>query len=624
MRLLSARALTFASLVALTLSLSGPQARAQALHVQPYVQDVTPSSAWILWETTSGEESRLEWGPTDALGETATGSAIAIEGDARVHEVELTGLSPATRYHYRVHTGTVASDTFFFTTPPARDAETSARIVFVSDMQRDSANPDVYRRIMHDGVATFLAGEGEIDRALDLVVVPGDLVDNGTIYESWQSEFFEPGAELMRHVPFYPTIGNHERNAHYYYDYFHLPDSGAEGTERERWWRVDHGNVRILGLDSNLYVLLGAQEAFLDAELASACVDDTIDFVFVALHHANVSELWPVGEAPLAVSVAERMERFGRDCDRPTAQFYGHTHGYSRGASRDAAHLWVNVASAGGNIDYWGEYGNQYDSPDVSVSQDEWGFVVVDVTAGADPTLRLRRVSLGNERTARANEIRDEIVIRRHDEAPSAPSPRMPRGRVTAACATMAASDFVDPDGDLHGASQWQLAERCDDFDAPLADRMRWFENWYEGADTQAGDDLSDEPLVLEGEAPLAEGDYRCWRVRYRDRGLAWSPWSEPVAFQIDASGATPAMGCDDPTMLTPPPRPDAAVDPDASVTAPDASRDDAGAGTGSGGGCGCRAASHDRARGAWVLGGLAFLGLLGRRRRGPTLRRPR
>jgi len=595
-----------------------PPASAQELHVGPYLQDATPSSAWIMWETTSGEESRVEWGGTDMLGESAMGTSIAIEGTARVHEVQLTGLDPSTRYHYRVHTGALVSETFFFTTPPARDAETSFRMVAVSDMQRDRANPDVYRRVIHDGIVGFLATEAPlVDEALAFVLVPGDLVDDGDLYESWRDEFLQPGAELMRHVPFYPVIGNHERNAHYYYDYFHLPDHGAAVGDRERWWRMDYGNVRVIGLDSNLFVLLGDQEAFLDESLESACTDDAIDFVFVQLHHANVSELWPAGEQPLAVSVAERMERFGRECGKPTAQFFGHTHGYSRGASRDAPHLWVNVASAGGNIDYWGEYRNQYDSDDVSVSQDEWGFVVLDVTAGEDPSFRLRRISLGNEELARNNEVRDEITVRRFDEPPTVPSPLGPRGRVQSSCVTLEAGDFADPDGDLHGATHWQLAARCDEFDRPLLDRVRWHQNWYGGVDMQVGDDLRDEPIVPADGEPLVQGDYRCWRVRYRDRGLAWSDWSEPVAFRIDEAGAGPAGGCDDPTVLEPPPPIDASVGPDALSIGDDAAGHDAGNATPPGGGCGCRAGRHGTVDlRALVVVGLGLLAQSRRRRR--------
>ena len=44
----------------------------------------------------------------------------------------------------------------------------------------------------------------------------------------------------------------------------------------------------------------------------------------------------------------------------------------------------VNVATAGGAIDYWGEY-PQADYPEFFKTQDEWGFVIADVEAGSDP-----------------------------------------------------------------------------------------------------------------------------------------------------------------------------------------------------------------------------------------------
>jgi len=544
-------------------------AQAQELNAGPYLQDATPTSVWILWETTEGEESRVEWGTSAALGQTAIGTAQPSEGAHRLHEVQLTGLTPGTRYHYRAITGAAISETFTLTTPPRRDADVTFRLVAVSDMQRDSANPDIYRQVIHDGVIDFLTAEvgPDMDQALSFVLVPGDLVEDGAVYASWVGEFLEPGAALMAQVPFYPVLGNHEANSPNYYRYFHLPDNGS--TEMpERFWSMDYANVRVIGLDSNLLILGGEQEDFLERALTEACTDETIDFVFAELHHAHRSELWPVGEARLATQVANRMTRFSDECAKPSIHFYGHTHGYSRGASRDGSHLWVNVASAGGNIDYWDEY-TQYDVEEVEVSQDEWGFVLVEVTGGENPAFHLRRVSRGNEMLARDNEIRDELTVRLRNEGPGTPLPQMPIGRVARECNTLLASAFTDADGDEHGATQWQVSTRCDDFEDPLIDRYRTRENWYGGVDLAAGDDLTDEPLE-----DLAEGTYYCWRARYRDRGLAWSEWTAPAAFLIDEDGAGVGQGCTDPTPLTPP-------QPDAGPSTPAPTE-----------GCGCRSAS--------------------------------
>lgn len=571
-------------------SLAPCHAHAQTLVVQPYVQDVTQTSAWILWETSDGDASTVTFGPTAALGQSAVGAAVPSAGAARLHEVPLVGLLPATRYFYRAETGTLLSAVQHFTTPPLRAADAPFRFVAFSDTQLDDANPDIYRQLVHDGVIALSTATlaPELDDAFAFALVPGDLVVDGTDYGSWASRFFGPGAELMASVPFYPVLGNHENNSENYYRYFHLP-ANASPTHLDEWWKMDYGDVRVIGLDGNLFLLVGEQADFFESAVTEACTDDTIDFVFVAVHQAHKSELWRSGEQPITSSVVERMNRFTTECGKPSAHFHGHTHGYARGESRDASHLWIDVASGGGNPDYWGEYDDQRDVPEVSVSQDEWGFVVVDVTPGAAPSFRLRRYSRGNELTPRDNELRDDITIRRFDQPPTTPVPRRPRGRVQSECNTLAASAFSDPEGDLHGASHWQVSERCDDFATLVAEHYRVYENWYANVDTQAADDLTDEPI--DG---LVPGRFYCWRARYRDRALAWSEWSTPTAFELDPTGAGLAQGCEDPTPLEMP-----LLDAGTVPIAPPAAS-----------GCGCHVEGEARSSGASLVG-LCLLGLL-------------
>ncbi|MCB9612241.1 MAG: metallophosphoesterase [Sandaracinus sp.] len=535
------------SFVVLVLALVALPAAAQEITIRPYVQDVGTTSAWILWETTTGEESRVEWGPTEALGMEASGGAHPSTGAHRVHEVALTGLSPSTRYHYVVHTGGATAGPFHFTTK-SDDRETSFRMIAVSDMQHDESHPEVWGEVIHDGILAFLAEEtARPDDGLAFLLVPGDLVDRGSEHTQWIERFFAPAADLLAYVPAYPTLGNHEADTHFYYDYFRLPQDESH-PDPDRYWRFDHGNVRMIGLDSNLLLLFGAQEAFFDEALVDACSDDAIDFVFVAMHHAHHSELWPDGEAGFASTAVTRVDRFSRECGKPAAMFYGHTHGYARGGSRDVPHLWINVASAGGRLDRWGSDDAQYDDPETQVSQDEYGFVVLDVVAGDAPRFTLRRIGMGQADTSRARVLRDEITVRRYDAAPTAPTPVAPRGRVAPGCTMLRTGDFADSDGDLHGATHWQVADRCTGFDEPLLERYRVHENWFAGEDLQAGDDLRDE-----GFDELATGRFYCWRARHRDRGLAWSDWSGPTAFRLEADGD---VDCVDEAPVEPDPLP--------------------------------------------------------------------
>ena len=107
----------------------------QEFVVQPYLQSPTWSTIYILWETDSGIESKVEWGTLPALGEVATGTSIASYGSNKLHTVQLTGLYTSTRYYYRVITGNLTSEIYDFIMPADPMDEASFKIVALSDMQ---------------------------------------------------------------------------------------------------------------------------------------------------------------------------------------------------------------------------------------------------------------------------------------------------------------------------------------------------------------------------------------------------------------------------------------------------------------------------------------------------------
>ena len=121
--------------------------------------------------------------------------------------------------------------------------------------------------------------------------------------------------------------------------------------------------------------------------------------------------------------------------------------------------------------------------------------------------------------------MRDEVTIRLNNNPPQTPIGTFPSGTVNPDCVNLTGSTFVDEDGDYHGASQWQLDTSCE-FTDPDYDLYRTYQNWYNNVDTQADDDLQDEFVT-----GLQEYSNYCWRVRYRDRSLKWSQWSNPVEF---------------------------------------------------------------------------------------------
>ncbi|MEE2888909.1 MAG: fibronectin type III domain-containing protein [Planctomycetota bacterium] len=514
------------------------------LLVAPYLQSPTPTSMVVGWETQGSSQSQVEYGLSSALGLSASGTSVASGGGAFIHHVELSGLSSATRYYYRTISGSIISPIHFFTTPPSLTVETPFQFIAYSDAQNGS-NGIKHEEVINEGVISFCAQEYgvPIDESVSFSLVPGDLVSTGTTHSHWQDHFFGQAQNLYRHVPLIPALGNHEIDAQFYFDYMHLPDNGTPGYE-EHWHYLDHQNVRVITLDTNSGYRIQEQLDWLAVVLEDAALDDRIDFVFAQFHHPHKSEIWTPGETFFSTQIVSMVEQFTTTTGKPSIHFFGHTHGYSRGQSRDHQHTMVNVASAMGSLDYWGLYPNA-DYEEFEFSVPEWGFVLMDIEAGADPSFRLRRVSRGNDYIFRDNEVIDDIQVWRYNIAPETPVPLSPgpgSGDVSGDNVLLTAAPYFDAEGDFHIESQWQVTMTSGDYSNPVVDEWRRFQNWYRTPNVDPGisiDTVTDSDMthtVLQTALPGCATAY--WRVRYRDRSLSWSDWSEEISFEVGNSSA--------------------------------------------------------------------------------------
>ena len=497
-------------------------------NVQPYLQDAEPNSVRVMWESEGLGEAVLDWGPDSELGNVLSSTGSPSSGGA-MHDLIIEGLTSDTPYFYRVTSGTVTTAALRFRTPALHGAELDFSFVAMSDMQKSNANPGVFDEVIHQGVLDYFGGE--VSDEIALVLIPGDLVDNGNNYNEWSNDFFAPSHDLFGHVPVYPVLGNHEVNSPYYFQYFHLPENGSDGYN-EHWWFKDYGNVRFMGLNSNAPYNGSDQLDWLQGTLDETCGMEHVDFVFAQLHHPHKSELWTPGESDFTGQVVQKLEAFTESCGKPSIHFFGHTHGYSRGQSMDHKHLWINVATAGGAIDYWGDW-PQFDYEEFEITTDDWGFVAVDVVAGDNPQFTVKRLSRGDNNQTLDNVVTDSLVVTKADVPVQLPTSLAPMGSTLAPeCVVLAASDFGGGSADAeHGASQWQVAADINGFDSPVAEVWERYRNVYFDQDTQLGADLTTEEIP-----GLPENSALWWRVRYRDRALNWSEWTAPVPFYTSAS----------------------------------------------------------------------------------------
>ncbi|QVY65775.1 metallophosphoesterase family protein [Polaribacter sp. Q13] len=500
---------------------------AQKIEIKPYLQDAEPTSIKIMWQTDFGEESIVHWGLSkNKLKNKTKGTSFDINfSEKRVHEVAITGLSRFTTYFYKVQTGKAVSEVYQFKTPPFAGSSKKINLVAMSDMQNDWQHPTKFQEVVEEGILPYFKKnfEGDLSDNLAMVVIPGDLVDRGTTFNQWEDHFFKQSEKLFSNVPVYPVPGNHERNSDYFFKYFSLPKNGSP-EYAEHWWFKDYANTRIIGLDSNDgYRDIKQQLVWLKELLAKTAKNDSIDFVFAQLHHPHKSELWIPGEEDFSGEVVKLLEAFSKESNKPSLHFFGHTHGYSRGQSKEHKHLWVNVASAGGAIDNWGEFeGRDYD--EFTVTQDEYGFVLATIDPDKEnPSFTLKRISRGNNIKFRNNELRDSITVFKKTIQPNTPvlANFSKEAKPTYKVVLKANSFKSDKKKAFHAASNWQVST-TEDFAKPVYDSWKQHENWYYRENRQKDDDLTDEVL----DRKLNNNTTYYVRVRYRDQFLNWSNWS--------------------------------------------------------------------------------------------------
>lgn len=282
--------------------------------VKPYLQRATRNSIAILAETSQPSRMTVEYGELQPFAKTAE------SGEARViNEVRLADLKPHTRYFYRVTCadpqGNLArSDVLSFQTLPGPADAWAFGIL--GDTQR---NPEVTRR----------AAEGIFALRPNFLLHVGDVVDDGFAKQQWVFDLFEPCSQLFAYVPTFPVIGNHEKNSHWYYDYFSLP-------EPEYFYTFACGNAEFFMIDSNKDCRPGSDQY---ARLEKALAASRATWKFAAHHHPCFSsdendygDQWKGKDTKgyswgdsNARHLVPLYEKYGLDI-----AFAGHIHSYER------------------------------------------------------------------------------------------------------------------------------------------------------------------------------------------------------------------------------------------------------------------------------------------------------
>lgn len=336
----------------------------------PYLQNVTDTSIVMMWEAAEACRGLVEAG-SDSHYQRSEPSA-----HAERHEITLTGL-PANAadlsYRIRCVAGQDAEFEADGATPP--DA---ALVEGWHGFRLAPGVDDPYRLLVYgDNRTLFFMHEEVTTRMLeaepDVVVNVGDLVTDGTIYDQWDQEFFWPAEDLLRRVPMFVAIGNHERDANHFYELLSQPPP-------ENYFTFAYGNSFNIVLDSNPDKLYAGSDQLLWFEQAAySAAAQNATWLFAYAHHPPYSEGWDApgydGDLHVRELIAPVAEDAGID-----VFFNGHTHDYERGALNGVT--WIITGGGGASLDSF-----QQNFDHIVVYESAWHYVEVDVS-GDSASLR--------------------------------------------------------------------------------------------------------------------------------------------------------------------------------------------------------------------------------------------
>jgi predicted phosphodiesterase len=341
----------------------------------PYLQLPATTSMTIVWHTNRPAVSRVEYGPTDALGLTAIVSRHGLIDNGRTsHIIRLEGLKPGTAYRYRVvsrgfagyekqhivkYGATVSSDILSFTTLAASSPAWSFPVV--SDIHENAKRLDALLARVDWSRTRF-------------AVFNGDMVNDFMNLDQPFSGFIDTAvARFAQTIPFVYVRGNHDvrgRYARRLAEYFPLSPAGDRA-----YYSFDHGGVHVIVLDSGedkvdtheYYNGLVAFEAYRREQAAWLAADLSSPAARSARYRVVVSHIPPYEGPPRAAApgaapreegfaitqVRERWEK-AANAGRVDLWLSGHTHRYAHVApapGKNAYHLVIGAPDTFARVD---------------------------------------------------------------------------------------------------------------------------------------------------------------------------------------------------------------------------------------------------------------------------------
>ena len=228
-----------------------PLLDSESRYIRQIVAQDNSTSRTIMWQSDGSEadavvEYRLA-GSTDSKILSATEKSFTDDGSTTyIHEATITGLTPNTKYEYRVGYGSDRRSDWY-------SLETAGASEYDVLIYPDSQSGD------YSGWEQIVKDSAQRNPKTALYISMGDLVDNGEQAYQWRT-WLNSIKPLSARIPLATTLGNHEmytldwkmREPYAYLNYFDVPSNGNE-TFNGRYYSYDFGDVHYVVLDTMFY-----------------------------------------------------------------------------------------------------------------------------------------------------------------------------------------------------------------------------------------------------------------------------------------------------------------------------------------------------------------------------------
>jgi hypothetical protein len=220
----------------------------------PYLQMLSSTGILVRWRTNVATNSRVYYGTSTNYGSFKNDALVTTE-----HKVQLTGLTPGTKYFYSIGTSTFTLQgdmNNFFKTAPLTGSTAPLRIWATGDFGTGTTSQADVR----DAFASYTASS-----PADFWVWMGDNAYASGYDGEYQSKVFDMYPNQFKNIPVYPCLGNHDyANAGYqsstslglsfpYFSIFSVPTSGEIGgvaSATPKYYSYNVGNLHLIALDS--------------------------------------------------------------------------------------------------------------------------------------------------------------------------------------------------------------------------------------------------------------------------------------------------------------------------------------------------------------------------------------